>query len=213
VTAIHQVVATGASRPRDGLRAAVTGDAAVTADSGSTTLNALLLSTVVIVAVILLLVYRSPVLWLLPFPSPTSHRHHHRRARPTCSPAVPGRPGTSTPATPRTTASTKPPTWWRCCDRDPASSIRRMVSGTHMSRTRTSVRRHCAGGAEGPRHLPIFVTNILLASLSGRGTLRRLIPLLLSCRCGTNRKCRVDYFPAKGDSDPVTFARTSWHGR
>ena len=45
---------------------AVTGDAAVTADSGSTTLSALLLSTLVIVAVILLLVYRSPVLWLLP---------------------------------------------------------------------------------------------------------------------------------------------------
>jgi len=66
VTAIRQVVATAASRPRDGLQAAVTGDAAVTADSGSTTLNALLLSTLVIVAVVLLLVYRSPVLWLLP---------------------------------------------------------------------------------------------------------------------------------------------------
>jgi putative drug exporter of the RND superfamily len=66
VTAIRQVVAAEASRPRDGLHAAVTGDAAVTADSGSATLNALLLSTLVIVAVILLLVYRSPVLWLLP---------------------------------------------------------------------------------------------------------------------------------------------------
>ncbi len=66
VTAVRRVVASAAGRERDGLRAAVTGDAAVTADSGSTTLSALLLSTLVIVAVILLLVYRSPVLWLLP---------------------------------------------------------------------------------------------------------------------------------------------------
>ena len=66
VTAVRQAVAPAASRAGDGLEAAVTGDAAVTADSGSTTLTALLLSTLVIVAVILLLVYRSPVLWLLP---------------------------------------------------------------------------------------------------------------------------------------------------
>ena len=66
VTAVRQAVAVAASRAGDGLEAAVTGDAAVTADSGSTTLSALLLSTLVIVAVILLLVYRSPVLWLLP---------------------------------------------------------------------------------------------------------------------------------------------------
>jgi putative drug exporter of the RND superfamily len=66
VTAVRQAVAPAASRARDGLRVAVTGDAAVTADSGSTTLSALLLSTLVIVAVILLIVYRSPVLWLLP---------------------------------------------------------------------------------------------------------------------------------------------------
>jgi RND superfamily putative drug exporter len=66
VTAVRRVVAQKTSGPRGGLRAAVTGDAAVTADSGSTTLNALLLSALIIVAVILLLVYRSPVLWLLP---------------------------------------------------------------------------------------------------------------------------------------------------
>lgn len=69
VTAIRQAVSSAARTPRDGLRAAVTGDAAVTADSASTTLGALLLSTLVIVAIILLLIYRSPVLWLLPIVS------------------------------------------------------------------------------------------------------------------------------------------------
>lgn len=71
VTAIRRAIAQAAGRPHDGLQAAVTGDAAVTADSGSTTLNALLLSTLVIVAVILLLVYCSPVLWLLPLVTAT----------------------------------------------------------------------------------------------------------------------------------------------
>jgi putative drug exporter of the RND superfamily len=66
VTAIRDAIAAPVTRPDDGLQAAVTGAAAVTADSGSTTLGALLLSTLVIVAVILLLVYQSPVLWLLP---------------------------------------------------------------------------------------------------------------------------------------------------
>jgi RND superfamily putative drug exporter len=66
VTAIRQPVAAAARQAGDGLEAAVTGDAAVTADSGGTTLDALLLSTLVIVAVILLFVYRSPILWLLP---------------------------------------------------------------------------------------------------------------------------------------------------
>jgi len=66
VRAIRQAIAAPARRPGNGLRVAVTGAAAVTADSGSTTLNALLLSTLLIVAVILLLVYRSPILWLLP---------------------------------------------------------------------------------------------------------------------------------------------------
>jgi len=59
VTAVRQAVAPAASRARDGLRVAVTGDAAVTADSGSTTLSALLLST---------LVMRSP--WLSPALAP-----------------------------------------------------------------------------------------------------------------------------------------------
>lgn len=49
-----------------GLTVAVTGPAAVTADSGSGQQAALLLTAILIVAVILLLVYRSPVLWLLP---------------------------------------------------------------------------------------------------------------------------------------------------
>jgi putative drug exporter of the RND superfamily len=66
VTAVRQPVAAAERRAGGGLETAVTGDAAVTADSGSTTLDALLLSTLVIVAAILLLVYRSPVLWLLP---------------------------------------------------------------------------------------------------------------------------------------------------
>ena len=71
VTAVRQPVETAAREAGDGLAAAVTGDAAVTADSGSTTLDALLLSTLVIVAAILLLVYRSPVLWLLPLVTAT----------------------------------------------------------------------------------------------------------------------------------------------
>lgn len=66
VTAVRQGIAAAERRAGDGLEAAVTGDVAVTADSGDTTLNALLLSALVIVAVILLLVYRSPILWLLP---------------------------------------------------------------------------------------------------------------------------------------------------
>ena len=48
------------------LQVAVTGPAAVSADSGSGTQTALLLTALVIVALILLLVYRSPLLWLLP---------------------------------------------------------------------------------------------------------------------------------------------------
>jgi RND superfamily putative drug exporter len=50
-----------------GLTAAVTGPAAVNADtSGGNQQTILLLTALIIVAVILLLVYRSPVLWLLP---------------------------------------------------------------------------------------------------------------------------------------------------
>jgi putative drug exporter of the RND superfamily len=63
---VRRAVAPAVSRAGDGLVSAATGDAAVTADSGSTTLSALLLSALAIVAAILLLVSRSPVLWLLP---------------------------------------------------------------------------------------------------------------------------------------------------
>lgn len=66
VKAIRQAVQ-GPARPAGAdLQVAVTGDAAETADSGSGTQAGLLLTALVIVAVILLLVYRSPVLWLLP---------------------------------------------------------------------------------------------------------------------------------------------------
>lgn len=64
VKAVRQVV--DASAADNGLQVAVTGDAAITADGGSGTQTALLLSALVIVAIILLLVYRSPILWLLP---------------------------------------------------------------------------------------------------------------------------------------------------
>jgi putative drug exporter of the RND superfamily len=53
---------------RGGLQVAVTGSAALVADSGVTskTLDILLLTALLIVVVILILVYRSPLLWLLP---------------------------------------------------------------------------------------------------------------------------------------------------
>ncbi len=66
VTAIRRAVAGPARAAADGLTVAVTGSAAVTADSGSESQNALLLTAVVIVALILLIVYRSPVIWTLP---------------------------------------------------------------------------------------------------------------------------------------------------
>jgi putative drug exporter of the RND superfamily len=63
VTAIRAAIAT----PRAGLADAVTGPAAVNADTtAGNQQTALLLTALIIVAVILLLVYRSPVLWLLP---------------------------------------------------------------------------------------------------------------------------------------------------
>jgi putative drug exporter of the RND superfamily len=55
-----------ASNADHGVRVAVTGPAAVTADSGSTSQNTLLLTALVIVAIILLLVYRSVLLWIFP---------------------------------------------------------------------------------------------------------------------------------------------------
>ena len=67
VRAIRSAVAGSASRAGDRLLVAVTGQAAVDADSSAgNAQTALLLTALVIVAVILLLVYRSPLLWLLP---------------------------------------------------------------------------------------------------------------------------------------------------
>ena len=61
-----QAVAGPTSRAGGGLQAAVTGSAAVTADTSVENTNVLLLRALLIVAFILLLVYRSPLLWLLP---------------------------------------------------------------------------------------------------------------------------------------------------
>ena len=68
VQAIRGVVSGPASRAGDGLQAAVTGSSAVNADSGvsGSAQDTLLLTALVIIMVILILVYRSPVLWLLP---------------------------------------------------------------------------------------------------------------------------------------------------
>jgi putative drug exporter of the RND superfamily len=64
--AIRAAVGRATSRAAPGLQDAVTGSAAITADSGSESQNTLLLTALVIVALILLLVYRSPLLWILP---------------------------------------------------------------------------------------------------------------------------------------------------
>ena len=67
VKAIRTAIAAAANRAPAGLADAVTGPAAVDADtSGGNQQTALLLTALIIVAVILLLVYRSPILWLLP---------------------------------------------------------------------------------------------------------------------------------------------------
>jgi putative drug exporter of the RND superfamily len=67
VTAIRTAIAAPASRAPAGLADAVTGPAAVNADTtAGNQQTALLLTALIIVAVILLLVYRSPILWLLP---------------------------------------------------------------------------------------------------------------------------------------------------
>ncbi|GAA2515822.1 MMPL family transporter [Winogradskya humida] len=55
-----------ATASTSGLQVAVTGAAAATTDSGNETETGLLLSAVIIVGIVLLLVYRSPVLWALP---------------------------------------------------------------------------------------------------------------------------------------------------
>ncbi|HEY2793619.1 MAG TPA: MMPL family transporter, partial [Micromonosporaceae bacterium] len=66
VTAVRHAVAGPVNRAGDGLRVAVTGSAAMTADSGLGNQNVLLLTSLTIVVVILLIVYRSPLLWLFP---------------------------------------------------------------------------------------------------------------------------------------------------
>ena len=67
VRAIRAAVDTATSHAANGLVAAVTGPAALNADSSAGNQQTiLLLSALVIVAVILLIVYRSPLLWLLP---------------------------------------------------------------------------------------------------------------------------------------------------
>jgi len=67
VRAIRAAIAGPASSAGAGLTAAVTGPAAVNADtSGGNAQTELLLTALIIVAIILLIVYRSPVLWLLP---------------------------------------------------------------------------------------------------------------------------------------------------
>jgi RND superfamily putative drug exporter len=68
VQAVRGVVSGPASRADDGLQVAVTGSAAVNADSGvsGSAQDTLLLTALAIIMVILVLVYRSPFLWLLP---------------------------------------------------------------------------------------------------------------------------------------------------
>ncbi len=65
--AIGAAIAAPASRALAGLAGAVTGPAVVNADSNvGNQQTVLLLTALIIVAVIWLLVYRSPILWLLP---------------------------------------------------------------------------------------------------------------------------------------------------
>jgi putative drug exporter of the RND superfamily len=68
VSAIRGVTGPAASRAGDGLQAYVTGQAAISADSGvkSGAQTTLLITAVLIVAVVFFVVYRSPVLWILP---------------------------------------------------------------------------------------------------------------------------------------------------
>ena len=68
VRSIRSAVSAAASRAHDGLQAQVTGSAAITADSGvsNKTLTDLRLTAIAIIVVILLLVYRRPILWLFP---------------------------------------------------------------------------------------------------------------------------------------------------
>ncbi len=68
VQAIRQAAAGPVSRAGDGLQVAVAGPAAVNADTNisSTAENTLLITAIGIIAIILLIAYRSPLLWLPP---------------------------------------------------------------------------------------------------------------------------------------------------
>ena len=68
VQAIRRAASGPAGRAGDGLQVAVTGSAAVNTDSGvsGSAQDTLLLTALLIIMVILIAVYRSPVLWLLP---------------------------------------------------------------------------------------------------------------------------------------------------
>jgi putative drug exporter of the RND superfamily len=66
VRAIRAAVGGPAGRAGDGLRVAVTGSAAVTADTGSPTTTLLELTALIIVALVFFVVYRSPLLWFFP---------------------------------------------------------------------------------------------------------------------------------------------------
>lgn len=66
VDAIREAVTGPVRQAGDGLQVKVTGAAAVTADGGIGNQNALLLTSLSIVVIILLLVYRSPLLWVFP---------------------------------------------------------------------------------------------------------------------------------------------------
>lgn len=66
VRSVREAVTSLPATSGEGLRLAVTGSAALTVDGGIGNQNALLATSLAIVALILLLVYRSPVLWVLP---------------------------------------------------------------------------------------------------------------------------------------------------
>lgn len=65
-TAVRRAVEAAVRGSEDGLRVAVTGGAAITADGGHTSQTTLLLTALLIVAAVLLVVYRSVLLWVFP---------------------------------------------------------------------------------------------------------------------------------------------------
>jgi len=66
VSAIRKAVAGPAAQAGDGLQVQVTGPAGLTADGGIGNEDTLLLISLAIVVIVLLFVYRSPLLWILP---------------------------------------------------------------------------------------------------------------------------------------------------